>query len=114
MPQSTAPSIGCIISGTEHSPAAVGSHFETAEDSASGDRATAKRDARTIALIVAPGIATDARDCQRSASNEAAAARVSRDADSAVHPPVPRPGAGDQTRRPAAMASQAQYPKARA
>ena len=57
---STKLSIGCIINGTDPSPAAVGSHFDNTMGSPTL-LATANLDARTMPLITPPGIATLAR-----------------------------------------------------
>lgn len=52
------------MNGMELKPAAVGVHLATATGRAMGLLLTANLDARTMALMVAPGIVTEARDCQ--------------------------------------------------
>ena len=56
------------MSGIEPSPIAVGAHVDTTTGTPTGVRARANLEARTMPLIAAPGITTDANVCHMSVS----------------------------------------------
>mmetsp|Transcript_24602 Transcript_24602/g.59312 ORF Transcript_24602/g.59312 Transcript_24602/m.59312 type:complete len:108 (-) Transcript_24602:253-576(-) len=96
-----------MITGTEPSPAAVGSHF----DMNTGNPtvlATANLDARTTKFMTPPGIATLARPCQSSVSEKAIAALTSFDRVCVTNLLL----SSDMTSYVADAASEKQYPNA--
>lgn len=82
---STAVSMGVIMSGTDPNPTIVGSHSRSvvpprmATIMGDRDRNTTILLVLTIALIVAPGIITLARDCHNNVSSVCTTVLVSRD-----------------------------------
>ena len=101
-----------MINGIEPNPTVVGNHVDTIAGTTIGLRRTANRDAFTIILIVAPGIITDAKDCQTNTSTNDVAAFSVGDTDAAD--PSVDGVAGDDVLMyvlyPVLVASAKQYP----